>query len=69
MLTFNKILVTDEAMRPVPVLIDYHDGQRIEEILEAYQAQQKDEFNLNKYPIKLTQDPVEYQQQIRDEWS
>ncbi len=71
MLTFNKKLVTDEAMRPVAVLIDYQDWQRIEEILNAYQAQRKDEFNLNKYAgvIKLNQDPLQYQQQIRDEWS
>ncbi len=49
----------------------YQDWQKIEQILEAYQAQQKEEFNLNKYAgvIKLTQDPLEYQQQIRDEWS
>lgn len=70
MLIFNKKIVTDEAMRPVAVLIDYQDWQRIEQILEAYQLQQKEEFNLNSYAglIKLTQDPLEYQQQIRDEW-
>ena len=69
MLPVNKKIVTDEAMRPIAVLIDYQDWQRIEQILEAYQAQQKEEFNLNKYVgvIKLTQDPLEYQQQIRDE--
>jgi len=69
MLPVNKKIVTDEEMRPVAVLIDYQDWQRIEQILEAYQAQQKEELNLNKYAgvIKLTQDPLEYQQQIRDE--
>ncbi|BAZ27540.1 hypothetical protein NIES4073_84630 [Kalymmatonema gypsitolerans NIES-4073] len=71
MLPVNKKIVTDEAMRPVAVLIDYQDWQRIEQILEAYQAKQKEEFNLNKYAgvIKVTQDSLEYQQQIRDEWS
>ena len=71
MLPVNKKIVTDEEMRPVAVLIDYQDWQRIEQILEAYQAQQKEEFNLNNYAgvIKLTQHPLEYQQQIRDEWS
>jgi hypothetical protein len=70
MLPVKKKIVTDEAMRPVAVLIDYQDWQKIEQILEAYQLQQKEEFNLNKYAgvIKLTQDPLEYQQQIRDEW-
>jgi hypothetical protein len=70
MLTLKKKIVTDEAMRPVAVLIDYQDWQQIEKILEAYQLQQKEELNLNKYAgvIKLNQDPLEYQQQIRDEW-
>jgi hypothetical protein len=51
--------VTDEAMRPVAVLIDYQDWQKIEQILEAYQLQQKEEFSLNKYAgvIKLHSRP------------
>ncbi len=71
MLPINKKIVTDEEMHPVAVLIDYQHWQKIEQILEAYQAQQKEEFNLNKYAgvIKITQDPLEYQQQIRDEWN
>jgi hypothetical protein len=46
------------------------DWQQIEKILAAYQLLQKEEFNLNQYTgvIKLNQDPLEYQQQIRDEW-
>lgn len=68
MLRVNKKIVTDEAMRPVAVLIDYQDWERIEQILNAYQLQQAN-FDLNKYAgvIKLTQDPLEYQQQSRDE--
>ena len=66
----NKKIVTDEDMRPVAVLIDYQDWQKIEKILHEYQAQESN-FDLNKYAgvIKLTQDPLEYQQKIRDEWS
>ncbi|MEH2052362.1 MAG: hypothetical protein V7K70_22005 [Nostoc sp.] len=63
--------MTDEAMHPVAVLIDYQDWQQIEKILEAHQSQQQQQkFNLNQYAgvIQLTQDPLEYQQQIRDEW-
>ncbi len=69
MLPFKKKIVTDETMRPVAVLIDYQDWKQIEKILEAHQLQQE-ELNLNKYAgvIQLTQDPLEYQQQIRDEW-
>lgn len=71
MLPFKKKIVTDEAMRPVAVLIDYQDWQKIEKILEAYQLQAKEEFSLSKYAglIKLTVEPLEYQQQIRDEWT
>ncbi|MEH1852787.1 MAG: hypothetical protein V7L11_14245 [Nostoc sp.] len=70
MLPFKKKILTDEAMRPVAVLIDYQDWQQIEKILEAHKSQQKREFNLNQYAgvIQLTQDPFKYQQQIRDEW-
>ncbi|MFE1747109.1 hypothetical protein [Coleofasciculus sp. H7-2] len=70
MLPFKKKIVTDEAMRPVAVLIEYEDWQRIEKILEAYQLSEKDDVNLTQYAgiIKLTIDPLEYQQQIRDEW-
>ncbi|MEH2440413.1 MAG: hypothetical protein V7K16_08965 [Nostoc sp.] len=61
--------MTDEAIRPVAVLIDYQDWQQIEKILEVHQSQQKQEFNFNQYAgvIQLTQDPLEYQQQIRYE--
>ena len=70
MLPFQKKIVTDEAMRPIAVLIDYQDWQKIEQILEAHQLQQKEEFNINNYAgvIKLTPDPLQYQQQIRDKW-
>lgn len=66
MLPFKKKIVTDEAMRPVAVLIDYQDWQQIEQLLENYQGQE----DINQYAgtIKLTEDPLDYQQQIRDEW-
>ncbi|MBD2628240.1 MULTISPECIES: hypothetical protein [Trichormus] len=71
MLPINKKIVTDAAMQPVAVLIDYQDWQKIEQILNVYQLQQQANSDLNKYAgiIKLTQDSLEYQQQIRDEWS
>lgn len=71
MLRVTKKIVTDEAMRPVAVLIDYQDWQKIEQILNAYQSEQQFDVDLNDFAgvIKLTQDPLEYQQQMRDEWS
>ncbi|MEG4506247.1 hypothetical protein QUA81_21620 [Microcoleus sp. F6_B4] len=70
MLPVRKKLVTDEAMRPVAVLIDYEDWQKIEQLLETLIIQKKEKSNLAKYAgvIKLTQDPLEYQRQIREEW-
>ena len=66
----KKQIVTDESMRPVAVLIDYQDWQAIEKIIEIYQ-QQDTASELAAYAgvIQLTVDPLEYQQQIRDEWS
>lgn len=66
----KKQIVTDEAMRPVAVLINYEDWQAIEKILETYQ-QQNVTPGLANYAgvIRLPIDPLDYQQQIRDEWS
>ncbi|PSB14060.1 hypothetical protein C7B61_15840 [filamentous cyanobacterium CCP1] len=67
----KKRIVTDESMQPLAVIIDYQDWQAIEKILENYQQQQDTDSDLAAYAgvIQLTVDPLEYQQQIRDEWS
>jgi hypothetical protein len=66
----KKKIVTDESMRPVAVLIDYRDWQAIEKILAAYE-QQDSVPALSDFAgtIQLTVDPLDYQRQIRDEWS
>ncbi len=71
MLPFKKRIVTDEQIRPVAVLIDYQDWEKIEQILEASQIQENNDFDINQYSgiIKLSQDPLEFQQQVREEWS
>ena len=60
MLPIKKKLVTDEAMRPVAVLIDYEDWQKIEQLLETLTIQKTEKSNLAKYAgvIKLTRIPV-----------
>lgn len=60
MLPVRKKIVSDEAMRPVAVLIDYEDWQRIERLLDAHQFLEKEELNIAKYAgvIKLSQDPL-----------
>lgn len=70
MRNFKKKIVTDEAMRPVAVLIDYEDWQEIEKLLaDAQLKTEVKNVDLAKYAgtIKLSIDPLEYQQQIRDE--
>ncbi|NEP91434.1 MAG: hypothetical protein F6K18_34145 [Okeania sp. SIO2C2] len=68
----KKKIVTDEAMRPVAVLIDYQDWQEIEKLLATCELKTEAQNNVDlaKYAgtIKLSLDPLEYQQQIRDEW-
>ncbi|MEG3861377.1 hypothetical protein [Microcoleus sp. herbarium12] len=69
MLPVKKKLVTDEAMRPVAVLIDYEDWQKIEQLLETLIIQKTEKSNLAKHSgaIKLTEYLLEYQKQIREE--
>jgi hypothetical protein len=65
----KKQIVTDESMRPVAVLIDYQDWQAIEKILESHQQDIAPSLAPYAGVIQLTVDPLEYQQQMRDEWS
>lgn len=58
------------TMRPVAVLIDYEDWQEIEKLLATCELKMEAQnVDLAKYAgtIKFSIDPLEYQQQIRDE--
>ena len=68
MLPFRKKILTDETMRPIAVQIDYQDWQKIEKLLESYQIQQPRSINQVSGSIQLTEDPLQYQQRIRNEW-
>ena len=70
MIPIEKKLVTDEQMRPVAVLINYQDWQKIEQLLEGNQLQDNPKGDLSQYAgsIQLTQDPLDYQKQMRNEW-
>ncbi len=65
----KKQIVTDESMHPVAVIIDYQNWQAIEKLLEKYQKEDTTQ-SLEQYAgtINLTINPLEYQQQKRDEW-
>jgi hypothetical protein len=68
MLPLKKQIVTDESMRPIAVLIDYKDWEKIEKILESHQPPIVD---LNQFAGTLRrdgEDPLEFQRRIRSEW-
>jgi PHD/YefM family antitoxin component YafN of YafNO toxin-antitoxin module len=75
-LMLKKQIVTDEAMKPVAVIINYQDWQQIEAMLQRYWEEQNDANSpdvsaaLASYAgsITLTLDPLEYQQQERNAW-
>ncbi|MBE7386142.1 MAG: hypothetical protein F6J95_032730 [Leptolyngbya sp. SIO1E4] len=70
MITIRKQIVTNEAMEPVGVIIDYQDWQKIEALLKTYAAQDNSQ-NLMAYAgaVHLEADPLQYQHQERDAWS
>ena len=61
-------IVTDEKMHPIAVQIDYADWIEIQKILK--QTKSKMSKKLSKYEgsIDLTEDPLAYQNKIRNEW-
>ena len=48
MLAVKKQIVTDEAMRPVSVLIDYQDWQKIDKLLDKAQEANKESSTIPK---------------------
>ena len=69
MLNIKRKIVTDEAMQPVAVMIDYGDWQKIEQLLQSHDPGGQPS-SLEQYAgvLKLTEDPLAYQQRIRREW-
>lgn len=65
----RKKIVTDEKMRPVAVQIDYDDWLEIERLLDLRDEEAKT-TDLSDYSgvIQLTEEPLDYQRRIRDEW-
>jgi hypothetical protein len=67
-----KKIVTDEALKPVAVQIDYADWLEIERWLELRSdAVDGPITDLLEYSgvIPLTEDPLVYQARMRGEWS
>ena len=70
MLNLKRKIVTDESMRPVAVLIDYEDWEKIEQLI-LKQENQSQPSSLEHYAgvLKLAEDPVAYQKRVREEWA
>ncbi len=69
MRAIRKSIVTDEAMRPIAVQIDYADWLEIERSLnrggEAPGIQDLSRF---AGVLSLSEDPLDFQSHIRGEW-
>ena len=65
----RKNIVTDEAMRPIAVQIDYSDWIEIEQSLGLMdQASRTTDPSQFAGVITLTEDPLAFQTRIRREW-
>ena len=65
-----KKILRDESQRPVAVQIDYSDWIEIERHLNL-RNEEGQSTDLSGYEgvITLTEDPLDYQARIRQEWS
>ena len=67
--TIHKSIVTDEAMRPIAVQIDYADWIEIEQSLGlADEASHTIDPSQFAGVISLSEDPLAFQARIRGEW-
>jgi hypothetical protein len=66
----KKKILTDNAERPIAVQIDYTDWLEIERSLNL-QGDDTRDTDLSSYEgiITLSEEPLEYQSRIRQEWS
>ena len=68
--TIRKKIVTDEAMNPVAVQIDYKDWLEIEQLLTRTEAHGNfDEFLSKTKGIWQKGNGLSYQENIRKEWN
>jgi hypothetical protein len=69
MLNIKRKIVTDEAKRPVAVMIDYEDWKKIEKLLQE-QEPATSTPGIARFAgvLRLTEEPLAYQHRIRQEW-
>jgi len=66
----KKKILTDKSDRPIAVQIDYSDWLEIERSLSLL-VDRAVETDLSSYEgiMTLTEEPLEYQSRVRQEWS
>ena len=65
----HKKIVLDETNRPVEVIIAYEEWQEIEQLLSIdCKGMSKDRLKAYAGKITLTEDPLDFQRRIRNEW-
>ena len=64
----HKKLVTDERLRPIAVQIDYDDWLEIEQALALKQTPNISDLASYNGILRLAEDPLEYQERVRNEW-
>ncbi len=69
MYAIHKKFVLDEKQNPIAVQIDYEDWLEIERLLDL-QGEERKATDLSRYSgvIQLTEEPLDYQKRVRDEW-
>jgi hypothetical protein len=69
MAPIHKHILVDEAQRPVAVQVDYDDWLEIERQLQISSATTT-ETDLSQFVgvIGLSEDPIEFQRRMREEW-
>ena len=63
----HKMILTDENMHPVAVQIPYKEWLEIEIAMSNKKIKKSQIAHLSG-TIKLSEDPLQYQRNIRDEW-
>ncbi|MCC6124762.1 MAG: hypothetical protein IT426_07370 [Pirellulales bacterium] len=69
MAPIHKRILVDEAQRPIAVQVDYDDWLEIERQLHIT-PETLAETDLSQFSgvIALSEDPLEYQRKMREEW-
>ena len=63
----HKMILTDENMRPIAVQIPYKEWLEIERAIGPTKIKKSRIAHLSG-TINLSEDPLEFQRNIRDEW-